>query len=315
MEINIWVLLLIILVIMVISPFLGRILYKMDNKRVFLFYILISTGMTVLIYFLTDHPGWSTAEANIREYFQNIIRFRTAYVFSFLTYIIGGFGIIGGTLEYAGERTETAEAYKKYKKSAPVILYFSYLIFGYIFLFAVYSFSQFLTLFFQWEYSANMAEVESFFANIQFHNTIFVSIGILLFTIKAFRYGVFSIEFYRSEFHPSVADLGPIRKEIRRNIACVIGVMGFFVSIWLYVIENFPTTADENIEFGKSFFFLAATLQAILFYLLKDRFVDQLKPLSKQYEIKVGTGPIRTDIQETSNEDVVKNELQFDDED
>ncbi|MHA1521861.1 MAG: hypothetical protein ACTSRK_16920, partial [Promethearchaeota archaeon] len=40
----------------------------------------------------------------------------------------------------------------------PVILYFSYLIYGYIFLFAVYSFSQFLSLFLQWEYSTNLAE-------------------------------------------------------------------------------------------------------------------------------------------------------------
>ncbi len=311
MEINIWVLILIILTITVISPFLGRIFYKMDNKRVFLFYFIISTGVTVLIYLLTDHPGWSSAEANIGEYFQNLIRFRTAYVFSFLTYIIGGFGIIGGTLEYAGEQTESAEAYKKYKRSAPIILYFSYLIYGYIFLFAVYSFSRFLTLFFQWEYSANLTEVESFFANMQFHNSIFVGVGFLLFTIKAFRFGVFSIEFYRSEFHPSVADLGPIRKEIRRNFACILGAMGLFVSVWVYIIENFPTGVEENIAFGKSFYYLAATLQAIIFYLLKDRFVDQLKPLAKQFEIKVGTGPIRTDIKDPLDD--VKNELRYDD--
>ncbi|MHA1619128.1 MAG: hypothetical protein ACTSVZ_07580, partial [Promethearchaeota archaeon] len=142
-------------------------------------------------------------------------------------------------------------------------------------------------------------------------NSFFVGLGFLLFTIKAFRFGVFSIEFYRSEFHPSVADLGPIRKEIRRNFACILGAMGLFVSIWLYIIENYPTMVEENIAFGKSFYYLAATIQAILFYLLKDRFVDQLKPLSKQYEIKVGTGPIRTEIKDPLDD--VKNELRYDD--
>lgn len=311
MEMNPWILVLIIFFIAILCPILGRIFYKMENRPLFVIYIIVSALFTLLIYFLTDHPGWNSAADNIALYFQNLIKFKTAYVFSFLTYIFAGFGIIGGTLEYAGERTESAEAYKKYKKTAPIILYFSYLIYGYIFLFAVYSFSQFLTIFFQWEYSPNVTYVGEFLNNVQFHNAIIVSIGSLLFTIKAFRFGVLSFEFYRSEFHPSVADIGPVRKEIRRNFALIVGAIGIFVSIWVYIIENNATTEPQNIVFGKCFFFLAATIEAILFYLLKDRFVDQLKPLDKQYEIKVGTGPLQTELKDEPDD--LQNELRFED--
>ena len=136
--------------------------------------------------------------------------------------------------------------------------------------------------------------------------------GILLFSIKAFRFGIFSFEFYRSQFHPSIANIGPIRKEIRRNIACIIGTIGLFVSVWIYVIENYPPNdPSADVAFGKSFFFLAATIEAILFYLLKDRFVDQLKPLEKQYEIKVSRGPLKTDVDQ-SDEDI-QNQLKYKD--
>lgn len=312
MEISIWILLLIILVVGVVCPILGRIFYKMENKIIFFVYIGISAIITLIIYFITDHPESTAVLDNIENYFYNLIRFKSAYVFSFIIYILAGFGIIGGTLELAAEKTESAEAYKKYKWTAPIVLYFSYLIYGYVFIFAVYSFSQFMTFFFLWEYPIHTTWFEDFIVNIQFHSTILVSIGVLLFTIKAFRFGIFSFEFYRSEFHPSVANIGPIRKEIRRNIACILGAIGLFVSVWIYVIENYPTNdPNDNIAFGKSFFFLAATIEAILFYLLKDRFVDQLKPLDKQYEIKVSRGPLKSDV-DTGDEDI-QNQLKFDD--
>ncbi|WP_457559615.1 hypothetical protein [Candidatus Harpocratesius sp.] len=312
MEISIWILLLIILIVGIICPILGRIFYKMENKIIFFVYLIVSIILTIVIYFLTSHPNWDTVLNNIEIYFQNLVQFKTGYVFSFIVYILAGFGIIGGTLEYVGEQTESAEAYKKYKWSAPIVLYFSYLVYGYIFIFAVYSFSQFLTFFFLWEYPVHTTGFEDFILNIQFHSTILVSIGIFLFTIKAFRFGIFSFEFYRSEFHPSVANIGPIRKEIRRNVALIMGAIGLFVSIWIYVIENYtPNDPGVNIAFGKSFFFFAASIEAILFYLLKDRFVDQLKPMDKQYEIKVSRGPLKSDIKD--NEENLDNELKFKD--
>ncbi|MHA1794785.1 MAG: hypothetical protein ACTSUK_01635, partial [Promethearchaeota archaeon] len=72
-----------------------------------------------------------------------------------------------------------------------------------------------------------------------------------------------------------------------------------------------PNDPSADVAFGKSFFFLAATIEAILFYLLKDRFVDQLKPLEKQYEIKVSRGPLKTDVDQ-SDEDI-QNQLKYED--
>lgn len=307
---NVWGIIITLIIVLIGCPILGKFLYKRENKVVFLIYAIISILITLLTYFFTIHASTAEIGENITLYFTEIIHFKWLYILSFLTYILSGVGIIGGVLEYIGEKTESADAYKKYDKFAFLKLYMNFIVYGYVFLFAVFALSQFLAIFLQWEYSNPL--FVSILDYILFHNIFLTIIGTLLYSIKTFRFGLFSIEFYRSEFHPSVTNIGPKLKGFRRFFAIFIGTIGIYVSSMVYFLEKYPNTVGENVTFGRSFFFLFATIQAILFYSLKDRFVDQLKPISKQYELKVGSGPLTKEQKDETLKDS-EEELRFDD--
>ncbi|UYP44910.1 hypothetical protein NEF87_001195 [Candidatus Lokiarchaeum ossiferum] len=283
-----WIIGLALIMVLGMCPLIGRLIYKMNNKVAFLFYLILSLILSAIIFIITEHPSWDSMVELWGDYFGSIIQLKIVYIFSFLTYITAGVGIIGGVLEYVGEHAESADAYKKYDKKSPIKLYIYFIIYGYIFLFAIFAFSQFLFVFFQWEFPGTL--LNEFFRAMLFHNIILALIGNILTAIKIFRFGFFSVEFYRSEFHPSVADIGPKLRGFRKFSACIVGSMGVYICCFILVMELFPNTAGETVTFGRSIYFLAATIQSILFYLLKDRYVDQLKPLSKQYDLKVGTG-------------------------
>ena len=298
---EIWIIVLVVGIVLVLCPFLGRLIYKMNNKVAFIFYLVSSIIVTILLFIITEQPPWNDVVEIWTAYFGSILQFKNMYLFSLLTYIPAGIGIIGGVLEFVGEHAESADAYKRYDKKSPIKLYIYFIIYGYIFFFAVFAFSQFMFVLFQWSFPGPL--MEDFMIAILFHNIILTLIGTILMAIKIFRFGFFSVEFYRSEFHPSVADIGPNLRGFRKLMACIIGAMGVYICCFIFYMERYANTAGENVTFGRAFFFLAATIQSILFYLLKDRFIDQLKPLSKQFELKVGTGSYKPDEKEDALKD------------
>ncbi|MHA1584356.1 MAG: hypothetical protein ACTSWL_03820 [Promethearchaeota archaeon] len=287
--VSIWIYIISGLLILGVCPFLGKIFYEMKSKFAIWFY-LGSAAIVTTILLIISRPSSIAFEDTFINYFKNLIRFKPLYLFTFITYLLAGIGIIGGILEYVGEQTESEEAYKNLKKLSKIRLYFFYLIYGYIFFFAIFACSQFIMIFFQREYNTDPSLIQGILETIQFHNIIITGIGVLLFARKSFHYGFFSFEFYRSEFDPAIADLNPWRREFRRGIAVILGIGMLFICGFIYFLEKYTPNTAEDISYGKSIFFLAATVEAVIFYIFRNRFIDQLKPASKQFGLKVGTG-------------------------
>jgi len=150
MPTNIWIIIISLIILIVGCPLLGRLLYTMKNTHAFAFYGFISLAITLLLFFLTSHQSLDVVFNEWGIYFSHIIDPMAIILISVLVYITSGIGFIGGILEFVGERTESAETYKDFKKFTKIKLVFYYFIYGYIFIFAVFSFSQFLIIFFQW---------------------------------------------------------------------------------------------------------------------------------------------------------------------
>lgn len=311
---NIWIIMVSLVILFIGCPFLGRLLYQMKNKQAFAFYGTVSLAITILLFFLTDHLPLDTVFSDWGNYFSHFLNPFGVVMITLFVYITSGIGFIGGILEFVGEKTETAEAYKEFKKSTIFKLYLYFFIYGYIFLFAIFSFSQFLVIFFEWNYKIHWNFFDDTLNFLQLHSIVLPILGSILFGRKIFSAGFFSLEFYKSEFDPAIMRIGPKFKFFRHMVAWFFGTLGVFIGIMAFFLENYPTSSgDFNLHLGKSFFFLAASFQSFLFYLFRDRYVDQLKPLKKQYELKPGKG-ITTllDEDDKSMEDHDA-ELKFDD--
>ncbi len=306
----IWQISLLILLIFIFFPLLGQSLYKLKNSTLFTIYLIFSIGFSIIIYLLASHTSWNDISNMWESYFSNLFRLKLTYVFSLSIFIIAGIGFIGGILEFVGEQTETANAYKKYDKFSPIKLYFYFQLYGYIFVFAIFAFSQFLTSLLFWEFSDE--NIRFLFDILLYHNAIIASVGIILYSMKVFRYGFLSIEFYRSEFHPSVVNAGPKIKMFRQFMAFILCPIGLYITVLMLLLIKDTPDRDANLIIGKTFFFLATIIHSILFYLLKDKFIDQLKPIRDQYELKVGSGPTSESEKEKSLKESDK-ELRFTD--
>ena len=285
----------------------------MKNKQAFAFYGFISLAITLLLFFLTDHKTLDLVFNEWGIFFSHIVDPMGIVLIMVVVYITAGIGLIGGILEFIGERTESAETYKDFKKFTKVKLVFYYFIYGYIFIFAVFSFSQFLIIFFQWEYKLNWNFFDEILNFMQLYNILLPILGSILFGIKIFYSGFFSLEFYKSEFDPSMMKIGPKFKFFRHLLSWFFGTLGVFIGIMIFFLEFYENTADLNLYLGKSFFFLAASIQAILFYIFKDRYVDQLKPLKKQFELKPGKGVTTLLDEDAKSMEDHDSELKFDD--
>ena len=133
---NIWEII-ILLVFLGLCPLIGKLIYEMKNSHALLFYVLISIGLTIVLFFITDQHSWDDLKIIFAEYGDQLSESPGIYAISLITYLIAGIGIIGGTLEFAGEHIETEDTYKQLKILSPIKLFLLYLIYGYVFLFAV----------------------------------------------------------------------------------------------------------------------------------------------------------------------------------
>lgn len=300
-------------IILIICPILGKIFYDMKNIHALIFYIGISVMVTLLLFFLTDQLSSTELQQVFSEYRTQFLASPGLYIVSIISYLMAGIGILGGSLEFAGENIETEATYRKIQILSPFKLYFLYLIYGYIFLFAVFAFSQFLTELLRWEYPVQTEFVENVVDLIQFRSIWLPIFGSFFFAMKTYKYGLFSVEFLRSELHPSVAEVPWGIREFRRVIACLIGPVIMYFSAFMYFIEKEPPLGDEYLPIGKALFFLAASLQAILFYIFKNRFIDQLKPLDKQYSLKVGSTALDLPSPDSKELRDAEEDLKYDD--
>ncbi len=308
-----WDILIALGIVFLFCPLLGKMIYNLDNRLALLFYCIISIIVTFLLYLATDHPPLIEVQTNMENYWNEIKDIRGIFIFSIITYVVSGIGVIGGTLEFAGENIEKEDLYKSLKALSPIKLYILNCIYGFIFLFAVFAFSQFLMELLQWQFRGNASIIRRVTDLMLFRSIVLPILGSLLFAIKSFKYGPFSIEFYRSDFHPSVADIGLFQKESRHFFACILGAITIYFSAFLYFIEQKTPQSDAILSQGKAIFYLMAAIEAILFYILKHRFIDQLKPLKKRYSLKVGGGNVDSiDIDNTTIQKADA-DLRFDD--
>jgi hypothetical protein len=293
-----------------LCPFLGRFVYNKTRKHTLLIYVITALSLSLIIFFLTIHSSWEVISTNFMAYFAELISL--PYLFTFITYIIAGLGLIGGILEYMGEHTESAEVYKRYHKSTPIKLYFFFLADGFIFLVAIFVVPLFLIELLQWEFFPSLLLFHDLLYMFHVLELFLMILGSLLMTLKIFRFGVFSMEFYRSEFDPKVSEVGSARRGSRRLFGCVFGAFTLYACGMAFLFNFYPPTNGGNIAYGKVFFYFAAGVEAIIFYAFKERFIDQLKPIKKQYELKVGRGTLSEDEQKSAMQDSDQ-ELQFDD--
>jgi len=267
--------------------------------------------LAILTAIFSDHSSAQDLEAYYGSFFGRLYPLEHLYnllfIFIFLSFVFAGVGIIGGVLEYVGEAKEATEVYHNYEKSSGIKLYGFLLVYGYIFLFAVFSLSEFLIFAFKWEYPDTLWFVPTFISYMLFDSVILMVIGSVLFGYKTFKFGVHSMEFYKTDYDPDVTDISKTRRGFRQFMGCSIGTMGVFCSLLVFVFDLFPVSDIGSFHIPKAFFFLTATIQSVYFYTHREKYIDQLKPIDEQYGLKVGSGPLKKEgmsEEEEEDEDV-----------
>jgi len=168
---------------------------------------------------------------------------------------------------------------------------------------AVFVVPLFLIELLQWEFFPSFILLHDLLYMFHVLELFLMILGSILVTVKIFRFGVFSLEFYKSEFDPKVTEVGSARRGSRRLFGCVFGAFTLYACGMAFLFNFYAPTQGENIAYGKVFFYFAAGVEAIIFYAFKERFIDQLKPIKKQYELKVGRGTLSEKEQKDSMQD------------
>ncbi len=271
----------------------------MKGKTVATIYFGLTAVLTTLTALFTVHPSSQDLNSYYQSFFDRLYPLAHVYdvlfVFIFISFIFAGMGVIGGILEFVGEHKEETEVYQDYEKGGRIKMYSFLLLYGYVFLFSLMSFPEFLIYALGWSFPESLSFVSTFFSYMLFDNFVLITCGSILFGYKTFKLGVFSLEFFKTEYDPAVTDISKNIRALRQFLGCVIGTMGTFCAVLVFIFELYPNDEAGSFFIPKAFFFLTAVIQSIYFYLHREQYIDQLKPLEKQYGLKVGKGPMRRD--------------------
>lgn len=278
-----------LIVVFTIFPVLGRKVYGISSRKVLTFYFIgVGLLFAFIMIFSTFDPEISI---QIIETYQTQIFSGNSVFFSVLLifYAFGGIGFIGSLAERTSELIEEVNMFADLKKRTKFKEYFLFLIYGYLFVFSIYSAVEVMTILLGVGFKLEFKIMKDFFLTFQFESIYVFILGISLYNLKAFKFGYFSKEFWRSQLSFRELESSAWRY-LRKFSAIFFFVFSTYMAIIMFFIDFYNLTSPFG-EYGQTslllVFFIFSTLESLYFYKNKHKLVEQLKIQDKDFKKKV----------------------------
>jgi hypothetical protein len=212
-------------------------------------------------------------------------------------FFLGGFGFFGSIAEKSAEILEEIDLLSTLERRRKVVKqYFMYVLYGYVFIFSVYSFSKILLIIMG--LPTPQLILESIYTALGFESILTVLAGTTLFLLKSFNYGVFSREYWKSLSQEESEDT--TWRTLRRLFIIFLFVWAVYISFIVFFVEIFQlqtslftsstlTYEDTQpiIHSLKLVFYITTTIQSMYFYTHIYKLVSALKSVDPNFKKKV----------------------------
>ncbi|MHA1340059.1 MAG: hypothetical protein ACTSRZ_07605 [Promethearchaeota archaeon] len=286
---DIFSLIIVLLLLIFVFPFIGRKIYFLSTNKVLSIYLLsLAVFFAFNIAFVDNFKPTQIIEI-LAIYWRSTITFEWLFFYMFVFYFIGGIGFFGSLAEKAGELIEDSKLFSDLKKRTTPKTFIAYLLYGYCFAFGVYSGAESLIILLGVSYKSAFNFVLNILSYLQFKSPLIYIIGISLFSIKAFKYGYFSKEFWKYELtYEERRDT--FLRYLRKFIVIFFYCWGVYLAVLLYYIDYFGLTTPfdyNDLDTLILVFYISLYLESIYFFKNKQNLVHHLKVQQKDYKKKV----------------------------
>lgn len=277
-----------ILLIILVFPTLGKKIYKFSTRKLlFIYLISISILCLLNIVFAGSFDPNNTVEI-LAIYINLTSDVEILFFFMLGFYITGGLGLFGSLAEISSETIEDSFLFANLKKKASPKAYFSYMIYGYLFALGVYSASKIFIILLGIEIRPELIFFKDIFLGLQFESIILVIIGITLWSIKSFKYGYFSKEYWKSGLsYQQTRDTW--YRYLRKFIVVFFYSWGIYVACITYIIEAYHLTTPFNygdFDTIQIIYYFSILFESIYFYKNKGKIVEHLRVQQKDFAKK-----------------------------
>ena len=296
LHIPIYIIIIAIGLIFGVFPFLGRLIYIIKHKvgRLLSVYFLCVAALFALGMILSDSINLNYTV----EIFKQLNGFKFVYIASLFLYFFAGFGFFGSLAEKSVEILEEIDLLSTLEKRKSLLKqYLMYVIFGYVFVFCAYALSKLLLLLLGVVTSKYIWETQLFTA-LGFESVVLVSIGVFLFLLKSFNYGVFSRENWKSLSAEESEDT--TWRISRKLIIIFIFIWAIYTLVIVFFVQYFSLgtslftndvlTYETTIPIFHSLqiaFYLTTTIQTLYFLTHIYKLVSALKSVDPNFKKKV----------------------------
>ena len=290
-----------IIVMLTLIPFIGRKIYLLETRKLFsIFFIAIGAMVGFNIGF-SIMPFNLNLPVEIGFVFWNQIFSINVFFFGamLIFYIFGGIGFVGSIAEKSSELIEEVKLFSDLKKRTSLKSYMLFLIYGYIFVFGIFSANKVITLLLGIEFMPIFYGIREFYF-LLFENVYIVVVGISLYNIKAFKYGYFSREFWKQNLSFKERENTLIRY-LRKFLVIFFFVWAIYTAIIIFfidiheIISPFGHYGPETLQLV---FYSFSFAESIYFYKNKEKLVDPLRIQDKDFKKKVDDNIIIEDDDE-----------------
>jgi hypothetical protein len=272
-----------LVLLLIVFPIIGFLMYKIENNKIVaLIFVISAVTVTLVVYFTASERSLAFLETHIVNYFNGLVHFEAIVIITLIGFLFAGSGFVGGALEFIGEKAESNLQERRVKSIATFKLYFLFMLYGYLVCYSIYSVSHVFSILLSYQHDpTKYGVILNLITYLQFNGYLPMLLGVLFFMIKTFRYGIFSLEYFKPDYEKYQEELGRFRLEFHHICAIVFGVLSFFaiglqLILNLYPIENFnPAYTGTDVVYGAFFYYLIVSITAFIFFLFRDRFVYQ----------------------------------------
>lgn len=277
-----------IFLIIAVFPTIGKRIYKSSTKRLMSVYLISISVLCLLTIVFAGSFDPNNAVEIFSIYINLTSDVEILFFFMLGFYITGGLGLFGSLAELSSETIEDSNLFANLKKKASPKAFLSYLVYGYLFVLGIYSAAKIFTILLGIEIKPELIFFQNILLGLQFESLLLVILGITLWNIKAFKFGYFSKEYWKSGLsYQQTRDTW--YRYLRKFIVVFFYSWGIYVACITYIIEVFSLSTPFNygdFDTIQIVYYFAILLESIYFYKNKMKIVEHLKVQQKDFAKK-----------------------------
>jgi len=303
-------------IIFFVLPIVGKKIYNLSTRKVIGIYLLTLLGLFFFILIFIDSYDLTQCLEICSIYWNSIISMEILFYFMGAFYLIGGIGFFGSIAEKSGEITEDLNLLSKIEPRNNVKAYFSQLLYGYCFAFGLYSGLEIIFILLGVKFKPQFNFIGNIINYLQFKSIFIYIIGMTLFSIKAFKYGYFSKEFWKYELSYKERR-NTWYRYLRKFIVVFFYFWGVYLSILLYYIDYFHLITPfeyNDLDMLLLIFYLSVYIESFYFYTNKKKLIHHLQVKKEDYKVKIDkTIQIAgsSEFEKEKNSNIDENDLKF----